>query len=133
MPALLHPAFTIEPHTQPVPVADRAARLVDPGFGRVFTDHMVSIKYREGEGWYDAKVMPRGPLLLVLGASLADGMLTVAQAFAVAALVVAVTRRRADSTLARIVHLVESAQAKRAPLQQFIDRFAAWYTPSVTQ
>jgi Cd2+/Zn2+-exporting ATPase len=47
------------------------------------------------------------------------------------ALTVAVTRRRADTTLARIVHLVESAQAKRAPLQQFIDRFAAWYTPSV--
>jgi Cd2+/Zn2+-exporting ATPase len=47
------------------------------------------------------------------------------------ALTVATTRRRADSTLARIVHLVEAAQAKRAPLQQFIDRFAAWYTPSV--
>ena len=47
------------------------------------------------------------------------------------ALTVAVTRRRRDSTLARIVNLVESAQAKRAPLQQFIDRFAAWYTPSI--
>jgi Zn2+/Cd2+-exporting ATPase len=47
------------------------------------------------------------------------------------ALTVAVTRRRADTTLARIVHLVESAQAKRAPMQLFIDRFAAWYTPSV--
>jgi len=47
------------------------------------------------------------------------------------ALAVAVTRRRADTTLARIVHLVESAQAKRAPVQLFIDRFAAWYTPSV--
>ena len=47
------------------------------------------------------------------------------------ALVVAVTRRRADTTLARIVHLVESAQAQRAPLQRFIDRFAAWYTPAV--
>jgi len=47
------------------------------------------------------------------------------------ALTVAVTRRREDTTLARIVHLVELAQAKRAPLQLFIDRFAAWYTPAV--
>ena len=47
------------------------------------------------------------------------------------ALTVTVTRRRADTTLARIVHLVETAQAQRAPVQQFIDRFAAWYTPAV--
>ncbi len=47
------------------------------------------------------------------------------------ALSVAVTRRRDDTTLARIVHLVETAQARRAPVQLFIDRFAAWYTPAV--
>ncbi len=47
------------------------------------------------------------------------------------ALEVAVTRRRRDSTLARIVHMVEAAQARRAPAQQFIDRFARWYTPAV--
>ena len=47
------------------------------------------------------------------------------------ALTVAVTRRRADTTLARIVRLVETAQEQRAPVQQFIDRFAAWYTPAV--
>jgi Cd2+/Zn2+-exporting ATPase len=46
-------------------------------------------------------------------------------------LTVTVTRRRADTTLARIVRLVEVAQAQRAPVQQFIDRFAAWYTPAV--
>jgi Cd2+/Zn2+-exporting ATPase len=44
---------------------------------------------------------------------------------------VAVTRRRRDTTLARIIHLVETAQAQRAPSQQFIDRFARWYTPAV--
>ena len=47
------------------------------------------------------------------------------------ALTVRVTRRRPDTTLARIVHLVEAAQAKRAPMQQFIDHFAAWYTPAI--
>jgi Cd2+/Zn2+-exporting ATPase len=47
------------------------------------------------------------------------------------ALDVTVTRHRRDTTLARIVHLVETAQAQRAPAQQFIDRFARWYTPAV--
>jgi Cd2+/Zn2+-exporting ATPase len=47
------------------------------------------------------------------------------------ALDVAVTRRRRETTLARIIHMVEAAQAQRAPSQQFIDRFARYYTPAV--
>lgn len=47
------------------------------------------------------------------------------------ALEAAVTRKGKDTTLARIIHLVETAQAQRAPAQQFIDRFARWYTPAV--
>ncbi|MBA2303358.1 MAG: cation-translocating P-type ATPase, partial [Acidobacteria bacterium] len=42
-----------------------------------------------------------------------------------------VTRLRADSTIARIIHLVERAQAQRAPSQTFVDRFARVYTPIV--
>ena len=37
----------------------------------------------------------------------------------------------ADSTLARILHAVEQAQAARAPMQGLVDRFAAIYTPAV--
>lgn len=37
----------------------------------------------------------------------------------------------ADTTLARIIHRVEQAQDARARTQAFMDRFSAWYTPSV--
>src|SRR5262245_20164329 len=47
------------------------------------------------------------------------------------ALEVRVTRHRRDTTLARIIHLVERAQAQRAPAQTFVERFASVYTPSV--
>jgi Cd2+/Zn2+-exporting ATPase len=47
------------------------------------------------------------------------------------ALDVRVTRLRRDTTLARIIHLVERAQAQRAPSQSLVERFAAVYTPAV--
>jgi len=47
------------------------------------------------------------------------------------ALEIRATRLRRDTTLARIVHLVEQAQARRAPSQTFVERFSRVYTPSV--
>ena len=46
-------------------------------------------------------------------------------------LTVRVTRRAAETTLARLIRRVEEAQASRAPTQDFVDRFAAAYTPGV--
>ncbi|HYN95763.1 MAG TPA: branched-chain amino acid aminotransferase [Pilimelia sp.] len=54
--------FEIRPHPAAVSAAERAALLADPGFGRVFTDHMVTIRYAEGKGWYDARVEARAPI-----------------------------------------------------------------------
>ena len=47
------------------------------------------------------------------------------------ALEIRVTRVRRDTTLARIIHLVERAQAQRAPSQMLVERFARVYTPVV--
>ncbi|MET9708596.1 branched-chain amino acid aminotransferase [Nocardiopsis alba] len=43
---------------------EREELLENPGFGQVFTDHMVSIRYTEGKGWHDAALEPYGPLSL---------------------------------------------------------------------
>jgi branched-chain amino acid aminotransferase len=57
-------AFPFEANPNPVEPSERAARLIDPGFGKVFTDHMVTIRYSDDKGWHDAKVGPRAPLTL---------------------------------------------------------------------
>lgn len=56
--------FPFERNENAVAAADRDLLLQDPGFGKVFTDHMVTIRYKEGEGWHDAKISPRAPLTL---------------------------------------------------------------------
>jgi len=54
--------FVVERNSNPVSPDERKRLLADPGFGRVFTDHMVMIRYSDARGWHDAKVMARGPL-----------------------------------------------------------------------
>ncbi len=44
--------------------AQREAILASPGFGRFFSDHMVTIEWTEGRGWHDAQLVPYGPLEL---------------------------------------------------------------------
>src|SRR5256885_11120721 len=51
--------FEIKPAANPASEQERAAKLVDPGFGRVFTDHMAIVRYSQAKGWHDARVESR--------------------------------------------------------------------------
>ena len=57
-------SFTLERNREPLDTDQRAKLLADPGFGRVFTDHMAVVRYTEGKGWHDAKITARKPLTL---------------------------------------------------------------------
>ena len=57
-------AFSCSPTSKPVGAEARAEMLKDPGFGRVFTDHMVTIRWTKDRGWHDAQVRAREPISL---------------------------------------------------------------------
>jgi branched-chain amino acid aminotransferase len=56
--------FTQQPHPSPLGLAERNEALANPGFGKLFSDHMVSLDYVEGLGWHNATVGPRKPIAL---------------------------------------------------------------------
>ncbi|MCJ2059144.1 branched-chain amino acid aminotransferase [Methylobacterium sp. J-048] len=53
--------LTFETHAHPArrTSAERAALMENPGFGKVFTDHMVVARYVVGRGWHDARIQAR--------------------------------------------------------------------------
>jgi len=73
----------------------------------VLTGESVPVEKNEGDALFAGTVNGRSPLI--------------AEA----------TRALSDSTYARILRRVEEAQAEKAPVQTFMDRFAAGYTPAV--
>jgi len=56
--------FEINLADQRVSDADREQRLASPGFGQVFTEHMITIEWDAENGWHNAQLRPYGPLSL---------------------------------------------------------------------
>jgi branched-chain amino acid aminotransferase len=56
--------FVLKRNDEPLPAEQRAQILATPGFGKAFTDHMVTVTWTAADGWHDAQVRPYGPLQL---------------------------------------------------------------------
>ncbi|WP_024793185.1 branched-chain amino acid aminotransferase [Tomitella biformata] len=56
------PVFAHVPHPAPQSAEAREAVLAAPGFGKHFTDHMVTIDYSPEQGWHNAVVRPYGSI-----------------------------------------------------------------------
>ena len=56
--------FVLKRNDEPLPAEQRAQILATPGFGKSFTDHMVTVTWTAADGWHDAQVRPYGPLQL---------------------------------------------------------------------
>jgi branched-chain amino acid aminotransferase len=56
--------FKVTPVTRRVPASERERTMADPGFGKVFSEHMATISWDRERGWHDAEVRPYGPLQL---------------------------------------------------------------------
>src|ERR1039457_5421996 len=57
-------AFALRPASSPVPAAERDRLLAEPGFGRIFTDHMVTACWSPERRWHDGQLVPYGPIPL---------------------------------------------------------------------
>jgi branched-chain amino acid aminotransferase len=56
--------FAVHPARRPLPAPERARILAEPGFGRYFTDHMITIRWDTERGWHDGQLVQYGPISL---------------------------------------------------------------------
>ncbi len=119
-------AVVSDGHEHRVPAAEvvvGAIVVVRPGervpLDGVVTDGEAAVNQAQVTG--ESAPLTRRPGDIVFAGSIVEG----------GALHLRTTAAADDTTVARIVHMVEEAQAQRAPLQTTVDRFAARYTPAV--
>src|SRR5712691_2912590 len=54
--------FALRPSDHPASANERNRLLAAPGFGAVFTDHMVTMRWSAERGWHDGRLEAYGPL-----------------------------------------------------------------------
>src|SRR5260370_4453115 len=52
--------FAVGPSSHRVPAAEREAMLAAPGFGQVFPDHMITLRWSADRGWQDGRLEASG-------------------------------------------------------------------------
>jgi Cd2+/Zn2+-exporting ATPase len=121
VPPRLDPAAAVETPAEQVPVGSRI--VVRPGEKIPLDGRVLAGTSDVNEAPITGEPLPRTKQSgdeVFAGTISGEGMLEIE-----------VTRAAADTTLARIVHLVEEAQARRAPSQQWVETFAQYYTPAM--
>jgi Cu+-exporting ATPase len=111
---------------QDVPIAQlrpNDAVLVRPG-ERIPADGMVI----EGSSYVDESMLTGEPVPVekAVGATVTGGTLNTSGGFTLR-----VTHLGADTVLARIIRMVETAQGARLPIQALVDRITGWFVPAV--
>ena len=117
--------FKVTPSRDPVPAAERERRLENPGFGKIFTDHLVAIKWTAERGWHDAELRPYGPLTLDPGTVFlhyAQGIFEGLKAFRQADGGVAVFRP--DANAARFRRSARRLALPELPEETFVEAIA---------
>jgi branched-chain amino acid aminotransferase len=69
MKAAVGITFKVTPAATRMPASERARILANPGFGKVFSEHMAGATWKRGSGWRDAEVRPYGPIPIDPGTS----------------------------------------------------------------
>ena len=69
MASVVDVRFKVTPAAARIPAADRERILANPGFGKVFSEHMAIARWDRDRGWHDGEVKPYGPIAMDPGTS----------------------------------------------------------------
>nr|WP_286981003.1 branched-chain amino acid aminotransferase [Corynebacterium sp. UBA5992] len=114
--------FTVTRTDNPTSPAEIAEILSNPGFGKYFTDHMVTIDWNEEEGWHDAQVRPYAPIeldpattVLHYGQSIFEGIKAYRQADD------SIVTFRPDQNAQRMINSAKRMAMPPLPQEDFIE------------